>query len=244
MSMSKRLIAWLGPHRSATAWRGTITRKPAEHPSTAVARTQPLVVTPVTTIVSTPFAVSCAASGVPKKHDAYFLTSSVSSGRRPRRGSISTQRVPSTSTRWPGILRGQTPASTRSASYETVEKTIGTPATRATSSSRTISATAGLTSAPSGERSSVKPHDMSTTSRAGRSPKPVRPPRPCSRTERQNASISRSTTRSSVIRSAPQPRQHSASGCRRAGQGPPLQLRSRAWTLRRHEPAPASAGAR
>src|SRR5690606_21368378 len=54
LAMSKRLTACGTVPRSNTASCGTTARKPNETPSTTVARTQPLVVHPVTTSVSTP----------------------------------------------------------------------------------------------------------------------------------------------------------------------------------------------
>src|SRR2546429_9853892 len=55
-------------------------RKPYCKESTTLARTQPLVVAPATSTVSTPAAVSVAARDVPKKAEAYFLMTSVSCG--------------------------------------------------------------------------------------------------------------------------------------------------------------------
>jgi hypothetical protein len=49
-------------------------RKPCEMASTTVARTQPLVVQPVMSMVSIPCAVKIGAKGVPKNGDAYCLT--------------------------------------------------------------------------------------------------------------------------------------------------------------------------
>jgi len=48
-------------------------RKPCEMASTIVARTQPLVVQPVMSIVSIPCAVKVGAKGVPRNADAYCL---------------------------------------------------------------------------------------------------------------------------------------------------------------------------
>jgi hypothetical protein len=53
-------------------------RNPFWQASTAVARTHPLVVQPVMTSVSTRCATNRGTRSVPKKHEAYFLSSSVS----------------------------------------------------------------------------------------------------------------------------------------------------------------------
>ena len=52
--------------------------KPCWQASSAVARTQPLVETPVWISVSTPIEVSVEASDVPKKLEAYCLTTTIS----------------------------------------------------------------------------------------------------------------------------------------------------------------------
>ena len=64
--------------RSPTAWRTTSGTNPCCSASTAVARTQPLVLTPVMMTVSTPSAFSVAARVVPKKALAYCLTITIS----------------------------------------------------------------------------------------------------------------------------------------------------------------------
>lgn len=64
-SMSNRLTRCVRRTRSATHWRGTMTRKPADTASTTVARTQPLVELPVTTTVSTPHLVRYECKCVP-----------------------------------------------------------------------------------------------------------------------------------------------------------------------------------
>jgi hypothetical protein len=89
-------------------------RKPFCTASTAVARTQPDVVQPVMIRVSARRFISREARSVPKKQDAYFLTSRLSVLRMSSRSSISTAGVPAFSVSVPFILIAQRPASFRS----------------------------------------------------------------------------------------------------------------------------------
>ncbi len=89
--MSNRFASCGACARSATHSRGTIAGHPYCIRSTAVARTQPLVVAPQRITESTPCATSTEARFVPKNPEAPFLTITVSSSRYPSRGSSSTQ---------------------------------------------------------------------------------------------------------------------------------------------------------
>ena len=64
-SMSKRFHATAPGTLSPIASLAAIVRKPSAKPSQIVSRTQAHAVTPVTTIVSTPFDLSIPASSVP-----------------------------------------------------------------------------------------------------------------------------------------------------------------------------------
>src|SRR5438270_1123759 len=108
-SISNRFAMWGSSARSPTASWTTIVCSPSEHASTAVARTHPLVVHPVISNVSIWRETSRAARSVPKKHDAYFFTSSISRDLRSSRSSSSTHSEPSTSQLLDGILRIQMP---------------------------------------------------------------------------------------------------------------------------------------
>ena len=71
---------------------------------------------------------SSAANGTPKNAEAWAFTSTGSPGRRPSRGSISTQRVPGRSTFSAGALRRKTAAAASpTSSYSIVVKKTGTP---------------------------------------------------------------------------------------------------------------------
>src|SRR5215813_6225598 len=103
-------------------------RKPVCTASTAVARTQPLVVQPVMIKVSTCRLTRRDTRSVPKKHEAYFFTSRLSVARKSSRGSTSTPSVPAFRVATPFCLRAQMPASLKSLSwYITVEKMTGMP---------------------------------------------------------------------------------------------------------------------
>ena len=85
-----RLVRRLRPVADALARHE---RRPAVWSrSIAVARMQPLVVAPQSTTESTPCETRIAARFVPKNADAPFFSTTVSSSRGSRRGSISTQR--------------------------------------------------------------------------------------------------------------------------------------------------------
>src|SRR5260370_22076572 len=90
---SNRLWSWADCERSPTASRTTVGRKPVCDASTAEARTQPLVVHPVTIRASTPRTSRRETRSVPKKQDAYFLISNESVGRKSSRESIRTPSV-------------------------------------------------------------------------------------------------------------------------------------------------------
>ena len=79
--------------------------------STAVARTQPLVLTPVMRTVSTPSAFKVAARVVPKKALAYCLTTTSSSSVGATAGISSPMGPSPTSACSAGTLRKNTPPS-------------------------------------------------------------------------------------------------------------------------------------
>jgi len=78
------------------------------------ARTQPLVVQPVTIRVSTRLLFNRLSRSVPKKHEAYFLKITGSPCRLSRLGTTSTSGVPARSVITPAIFFAQTPASLKS----------------------------------------------------------------------------------------------------------------------------------
>src|SRR5690606_15267134 len=84
-SMSNRFARWGSGWRSPQASAITAVRKPCDIASTHVARTQPLVETPVSSTLSMPSAVSVEASDVPKKALGYCfeMTSSSERGSSP-----------------------------------------------------------------------------------------------------------------------------------------------------------------
>jgi hypothetical protein len=99
--------------RSAQAWRTTCGRKPELSASMAVARTQPDVETPVTTTVSTPAACSVEASEVPKKAEAYCLTTTGSPGPGARVSAPQPPGASSTKQASAGTLCTNSPPSSR-----------------------------------------------------------------------------------------------------------------------------------
>ena len=109
--MSKRLAACGPVARSPTQSLSTSGRKFQLIASTTVARTQPLVVQPVTTSESTPRPTSQLARSVPKKHEAWVLRTTSSPGRGASSGTMALACAASVSRRRPGALAHQTPAS-------------------------------------------------------------------------------------------------------------------------------------
>ena len=81
-----------------------------------MARTQPLVVQPAISSVSTRAELSRDRKSVLKNALAYFFTITCSPGRRPSRGSSSTAGVPACSDASPFCLSRQIPASAMSGS--------------------------------------------------------------------------------------------------------------------------------
>ena len=122
--------------RSPTAWRTTSGTNPCCSASTAVARTQPLVLTPVMMTVSTPSAFSVAARVVPKKALAYCLTITISCSPGAICGMISPSGPPGTRWRSAGILRTNSPPLIPSWSYSTRVYSTGTAAARAAARTR------------------------------------------------------------------------------------------------------------
>lgn len=117
--MSKRFASCGAAFRSATHSRGTIGRKPCCMASTAVARTHPLVETPVIISVSMVRAVNLAASEVPKKALAYCFVIIVSPGCGASEGIKPASGSPSTIRRKTGTLRTNHPPSVPFALYMT-----------------------------------------------------------------------------------------------------------------------------
>src|SRR4051794_27583460 len=95
--------------------------------STQVARTQPEVVTPVSTSVSTPALVSEAARLVPKKLLGYCLVTTYSSSRGVRPLAKACVASPSTKQESGGALRKNTPPSAPPLRYLTSVSTTGRP---------------------------------------------------------------------------------------------------------------------
>jgi hypothetical protein len=124
------------------------------HPSTTAARTQPLVLSPPTMIVSIPRAVSWPNSGVPEKMlgDAFAITSSPGSGAtssmmsfmRPRRAAMSGLSFAVAVLRRDRV---QPIIGVRCMSIS-VEKKTGMPAPRAAANSRWICGTASHAASP------------------------------------------------------------------------------------------------
>jgi len=77
----------------------------------AVARMQPLVVTPASTTVSTRCVVSSVSRSVPKNALAYFLRMTRSSPTGAIRSSTSTRSLPSSNSRIAGTFSMNRPAS-------------------------------------------------------------------------------------------------------------------------------------
>src|SRR5690606_32031847 len=147
-AISTRLAAWGSAALSPTHSRGTSAGNPYWSRSMAVARTHPLVVAPHRITVSTPSAVRIADRFVPKNADAPFFTMTVSPGRRPRRGSTSTQGDPTWSSSTDGIFCGQMPASAVPSKAIVVKRT-GTSDSRAASRRRRVAVTSEVRSEPS-----------------------------------------------------------------------------------------------
>ena len=116
------------------------------------------------------------ASGVPWNADAQSFVSTGSFARGAMRGSISVHGLPASSVSSAGTFAMNTAAACFAASsYATVVNATGSPAARNPPSSCPIASTTPSRSQTSGEAGSVKPRLTSTTTRAGRRPKPARP---------------------------------------------------------------------
>ena len=130
----------------------------------------PLVVAPQRITESTLCETRMDARFVPKKADAPFFKTIVSSSRGSRRGSISTQWPPTCKSPSVGTFSSQRPPSFRPGSKPIDVNTTGSPFARATSSRRFVDSTSAVSSEPSAHEGSVKPQLKSTTSTTGREP--------------------------------------------------------------------------
>ena len=113
--MSNRFASCGACARSPTHSRGTSVGQPYWSRSIAVARMQPLVVAPQRTTESTSCETRIEARFVPKKADAPFFRTTVSSSRGSSRGSISTQWPPSCRSPSAGTFWSQRPRPSGSA---------------------------------------------------------------------------------------------------------------------------------
>jgi len=178
--MSNRLAASGNAARSPTASSITIVWKPWEHPSTAVARAQPLIVHPVMRRVSTRREMRRAARSVPKKQDAYFLHQGGLAGQLAQ---PLVNHHPLTPLYEPAVRRDLADPDAGLLELGVmgeVEKITRISAARAAPSNEIVACTWPSSSLASGDRTSVGPRIRSTTNRAGRSPKPTRRPKPFS----------------------------------------------------------------
>ena len=206
--MSNRFASCGACARSPTHSRGTSVGQPSWSRSIAVARMQPLVVAPQRTTESMPCEIRIEARFVPKKAEAPFLSTTVSSSRGSSRGSISTQCPPSWRSPSAGTFWSQSPPSFRLGSKPIVVKTTGRPLARAASSSRFVASTSAVRSEPSVHSGSVNPQLKSTTRTAGREPSVTLSPSRALRVDlRACSSLMRALTR----------RSHRASGRAEAG---------------------------
>ena len=115
--MSDSAVRADGSDGSATQSTGTITWKSWDRPSTTVARTQPLVVVPQTTTVSTPSRRSRSARSLPKKADGARFSSTVSPSAGSISGSIRQASLPRRLSMSVLAFSPHTPASGFSGSY-------------------------------------------------------------------------------------------------------------------------------
>ena len=116
--------------------------------SIAVARMQPLVVAPQSTTVSTRWDTRMAARFVPKNAEAPFLRMTISSGRSPSRGSISSVRSPICSCASVGNFCTHSPPSLAPGPKAIVVKITGVPPSRAASTTCRVASTTIVRSDP------------------------------------------------------------------------------------------------